>query len=225
MHINVNTRTTITRQSEADFVVPILVDILSPGPFGQPATVDFIEPETSEAMLGTEFLVGRVWAERMDWSEAEECRFSIAAICDAASPVWLEVFETLTKNGRRLRRDLQLDDFVQDIVFLHEILIHPEVGDRLALIDAVIRSITNGGSLVVMQYDHSSPHHLEHREYRDLGFRKIARSNLVLRDNRFRYPFGDQFPKGRVVEFAANAEHEAWMLGQWESRIADNPAM
>ncbi len=225
MHININTRSSITRQRESDFIVPILADILSPGPFGEPANADFLEPEVSEAILGTEFLVGRIWAERMDWSEAEECRFSVAAVCDGASSVWLEVFETLTKKGRRLRRDLQLDDFVQDIVFLHEILIHPDVVDRLALLDAVIRAITNGGSLIIMHYDQSQPHHLADKDFRDLGFRKIARSNLVLRDNRFRYPFGDQFPKGRAVEFAANAEHEAWMLGQWESLIADNPAM
>ena len=113
----------------------------------------------------------------------------------------------------------------QDIVFLHEILFHPEVTDRDALLDAVIRAASNQGSLVLMRYEPSVHHHLADREYHELGFKKIARSGLLLRDNRYRYPFGEQYPTGRPVEFVANAEHEAWMLGQWESLITDNPTM
>lgn len=224
MHISIDTRHPVVRQCETDFIVPILADILGFGPFGQPAAEAFLEHDLNGEAVPEEFLVGRVWAERLDWSEAEECRFPIFAICDAASTTWLQVFETLTKNGRRLRRDLNLDSFVQDVLFVHEFLIHPEVTDRIALLDPVLKAASSSSTLILTYHDQGMSHHLSDAEYRDLGFKKIARSNLLLRDNRFRYPFAEEFPAGREVEFEANAEHEAWLRGQWELLIADNPA-
>lgn len=215
MHLNVNQRMPIARTSEEDFVVPIFVDLLAHGEFDE---------SNPDQQLG-EFLVGRVWADRIDWCLAEDCGVSATAICNASGAVWMEVLETLTRSdGKRFRPDLHLNDFVNDIVFLHESLFHPDLTNRVALLDAVINATSCMNSLVLMHYEQSQPYHLEDWEYRDLGFKKIARSNLLLRDNHLRYPFGDSNPGGILIPFSANAEHENWLIEHWENLVADHPA-
>ena len=172
-----------------------------------------------------EFLVGRVWMEKLLLGEAEDAGFNMVLVCDAAGATWLNVLETLTKRGgTRFRRDLQLDGFIDDIVFMHELVLHPDIDDHVALVDAAIRAVSGPSSLVVAPYLGPDAQLLRDKDFKDLGFRKIANSDLLLRDNRLRYPFGDRFPAGRAVNFPANAEHEAWMLNKWESLDIDFPA-
>ncbi|MCC7335253.1 MAG: hypothetical protein IT422_09155 [Pirellulaceae bacterium] len=217
MQINVNCRIPVARESESDFVVPILVDIVAPGKF----SIDSAHDD-----LDSEYIVGRVWAERLDWFLAETLGFSPVHLCDAASSTWLQVYETLMSKKRNgFRKDLHLEDMVDDLVFVHEFLIHPEVPDRLPLLDAALRSISSNQSLVLMYHEPTEPPPVDDWELRDLGFKKIARSSLLLRDNQYRYPFGDAHPGGRAVEFAANAEHEEWLLDHWNSLIADHPSL
>jgi len=224
MHINVNIRTPIAREIETDFVVQMLVDILAPGEFST-GELSGGEPADGEEE-DVEFLVGRIWAERLDWMYAEECGHSVFSVCDATSGTWMQVLETLTRNGgRNFRKDLNLESFINDVVFAHEILIHPEVTDRLSVVDAAIRGISGENSLILTYHDQSEAHHLEDWEYRDLGFKKIARSNLLLKDNHFRYPFGDSYREGRNCGFRATAEHENWVLENWENLITDHPSL
>ncbi len=217
MHLNVNVRIPVARVTEADFIVPLLVDVLAPGSFVEDAPGDDLQ---------SEFVVGRVWAERLDWADAEEHGLSAARICQQASPTWTHVLNTLTrKRSRRFRKDLDLNDFIGKFIFVHETLLHPEIEDRLAVMDGVLNSISASETLVLMHYEQGQPHHLEDWEYRDLGFKKIARTSLLLKDSRYRYPFGDAFPGGRQVELVANAEHESWLLEHWDGLIADHPSL
>jgi hypothetical protein len=215
MRVNVNIRVPLARVSETDFVIPMLADVIAPAAFEESEAEESSEPSP-------EFLVGRVWAERLDWSLAESMGFSPVLICDAASPTWLSIYETLSnKRGDDFRKDLKLDNFVNDIIFLHEILIHPDVGDRVAVLDAVLNGFSGTDSLILMEYAQTSPHRMEDCEFRDLGFKKIARSGLLLKDNHYRYPFGDAHLGGRDVEFYGTAEHEEWLLERWDSLIFD----
>ncbi|MEM7478568.1 MAG: hypothetical protein AAF483_26595, partial [Planctomycetota bacterium] len=175
---------------------------------------------------GEEFLVGRLWAERLDWAYAEECGFSVLSVCDARSGTWMQVLETLTKGqGQKFRKELNLEHFVTDIIFIHEILIHPEVKDRVSLVASAIRGLSSENSLVLMYHDQSEEHHLEDWEDNDLGFKKIARSNLLLRDNHFQFPFAENHAAGRRVAFNATADHEDWVLEKWNNLVADHPSM
>jgi hypothetical protein len=228
MQLLVNSRFPLSRQSEDDYIVPMLVDIRSGRKFDLEEFYVNMDPSNhsefpDNAMRGgPEFLVGRVWMERLLLEEAEDAGYSMVMICDAAGADWLEVMETLTrKGGQRFRRDLQLDSFVDDIVLLHEIILHPDLTDRVPLIDAAIRATSGTCSLIVAPYQTESERPLRDRDYRELGFRKIASSDLLLRDNRLRYPFGDKHPSGRDVQFTASAEHEAWMLDKWQSLNID----
>lgn len=228
MHVNVNIRTPIAREVETDFIVQILVDMLAPGEFAsEPGELKGENPiSNDEEEADSEFLVGRVWAERLDWTYAEECGYSVAQICDASSGTWMQILETLSRNGgRSFRKDLNLDNFVNDIVFAHEMLIHPDIIDRVSIVDASIRAMSGENSLVLTYHDQSEQHHLEDWEYRDLGFKKIARSNLLIRDNHYRYPFGESYCSGRASDFRATSEHETWILESWENLITDHPSL
>ncbi len=217
MHVNVNCRVPIARESEADFVVPILVDIVAPGQFSELSEHDDLD---------SEYVVGRMWAERMDWCLAERLGYTPVHLCDAASATWIEVYETLmSRQGDKFRKDLNLEDFVCELIFVHEFLVHPDISDRVPLLNAAILGCSGDNSLVLMHYEQALPHHLNDWEYRDLGFKKIARSNLLIRDNHLRYPFGDAHGGGRMVDFSATAEHEEWLLDHWNHLISDHPSL
>ncbi len=216
MHINVNIRSPLARQSEGDFVVPVLVDVVAPGKF----SID-----SAHVDLDSEYIIGRLWAERMEWFQAEMQGYNHVHLCDAASATWLQVYETLMgRKGKGFRKDLNLEDFVVDVVFVHEFLIHPDISDRLTVLDASLRGISSEQSLVLMNYEAIEAGQLEDWELRDLGFKKISRSNLVLRNNHFRYPFGDAHVGGRAFEFAATAEHEEWLMDRWDSLMTGHRA-
>lgn len=222
MHLNINTRVPIARQCESDFVIQMLVDVMVPGEFNEVT----LSKDDDHEELEPEFVVGRMWAERLDWFAAERCGYSVAAICDQASGTWMQILETLChRGGESFRKDLGIDSFVSEIVFLHEILLHPEIRDRTSIVDAALRGLSTDNSLLLMYHEQSQAYHLEDWECRDLGFKKIARSNLLLRDNHLRYPFGDHYGAGRRVDFTASAEHEIWLLERWEDLITDHPSL
>ena len=217
MYVSVNQRLPVSREDESDFVVQLLVDLM--------AGDEFVDDNSSDE-LPPEYVVGRVWAERLDWAYAEEIGYSPIVICDQASATWMQVYETICRrDGQDFRRDLGLDNYVSSIIFIHEILLHPEIDDRVAVVDAIIRGMSDDNSVLLMHHEQSETYHLDDWECRDLGFQKIARSNLLIKDNHYRYPFGDKFTAGRNVSLAATAEHESWVLERWEDLIADHPSL
>lgn len=213
MHININIRSSIARQCESDFVVPIVVDVVAPGKF----SIDNAHND-----LESEYVVGRLWSERIDWFRAEVQGYSHVDLCDSTSATWLQVYETLmSRKGNGFRKDLNLDGLIADLVFVHEFLLHPDITDRLTVLDAILKGISSEQGLVLMNHEAIEDGQLEDWELRDLGFKKIARSNLVLRNNQLRYPFGDAHIGGRPYEFSATSEHEEWLMERWDHLIAD----
>ncbi|MCA9134493.1 MAG: hypothetical protein KDA45_15090 [Planctomycetales bacterium] len=216
MLVNVNIQVPLARLCETDFFVPILADVVAPGVFSS---------KEKREQAPTEYIVGRVFAQRMDWLLAKTMGYNPLAVCDAASSTWLQLYETLSNKRRNgFRKDLNLDTFIRELFFVQEILLHPDIEDRLAVLDAVLSGMSGDNSLILMQHEPVAEHHLHGWELRDLGFKKIARSNFLLRDNRFRYPFGEAHYGGRSVDFAATAEHEEWLLDHWDSLISHSPS-
>lgn len=218
MYLNVNQRVPVARETEEDFLVPIMVDVMAS------STAKRTSNQVDSIDNSGEFVIGRMWAERWDLALSEDCGFNATKIADI-SGVWMQVTETIMRGGRRFRPELCIEGFVSDITFLHEILLHPSIEDRVAVVDAMIRPLVTMNSLVLMQYEQGESYHLEDREYSDLGFCKIARSNLLLKDNSLRYPFSDRFPGGKQVELNATAEQEQWLLNHWEKLVIDHPAL
>jgi hypothetical protein len=218
MYINVNQRVPVARENETDFIVPIIVDVLARSS-EENLTNRLEKPEDP-----CDYVVGRLWAERWDLALSEECGFNAIHVADV-SGVWMQVVETLMRSGRRFKPELGIEGFVSEIVFLHEYLLHPKIENRVAVVDSIIRSIAGNNSLVLMQYEQGESHYLEDTEYRDLGFCKIARSNLLIKDTSLQYPFAEAFPAGQALEVTGSVAHEQWLFEHWEKLLLDHPAL
>ena len=214
IYLSRNERLPIARQSESDFVVPLIVDALASADAVDASDEIDTQRRSSTEDAEHEWLIGRMWAERWDVGLSLECGFTAEQIGDGVSAVWCQVVETLLRTGGRFRSELQIDSFVSEILLLHELLLHPAIEPRVAVGDAMLRCLTGTGTLVLMQYEQGEPHHLEDREYCELGFRKIARSNLLIKDCSLRYPFAERFPAARWPSRPArNTSSGCWKPG------------
>ena len=101
------------------------------------------------------YTVGKIEVDKLHWFAAQNDGWSLWEICDADSAGWAEVYEILTEAGKdgQLRDDLRLEDFFCEVVFIHHFLLHPEIEDRVAVLDAAIRATTTDNSVVVTWRD------------------------------------------------------------------------
>ena len=208
MNLRVRYQWPVCREEGADYLSSLLVDVVA-----------------EDGISSNPFVVGKIEIDKLHWFDAQENGQSLLHICDADSAGWLEVYEILTKAGKngRLRDDLQLEDFFTHVVFVHHFLLHPEIEDRVAVMDAAIRATTTDNAVVVTWYD--APHNtqLTDNEFAELGFKKISGAALIFRDNHFRYRFGDACPEGRDVDFQGTQQRESWVLSHWDGDQADRP--
>lgn len=202
MHLRVSYEASLARADDHDYLTEIQIEVMA-----------FAESPDCQ------YVIGRLAIDRLNWFDAKSDGRSLAAVCHANSPGWSEVYEILTDGGSEgdFRDDLNLEDFFAELFFIQRSVLHPDVADRTAVLDAVIRAVTTDSSLVVMGYDPVASTPLSDRELGELGFKKVCGQPLVLRDNHFRYPFGDRHPTGRDIRLAATADQEKWVHSQWNS--------
>ena len=183
-------------------------------------TVDVV---AEDGISSNPYIVGKIEIDKVHWSDAQYNGRSILEVCDADSAGWLEVYEILTESGKdgQLRDDLQFDDFFTHVVYIHHFLLHPDIEDRVAVMDAAIRATTTDNSVVVTRNDAPYNTQFADDEFAELGFKKISRASLIFRDNHYRYRFGDAFPEGRAVEFQGTQQRESWVLSHWDGDQAE----
>ena len=88
--------------------------------------------------------------------------------------------------------------------------LHPPVPQ--GILDAAFNMLGEE-SLAVMWKDTSG---LSESDLSDLGFCKIAGSDLIFRHSTRRNKFNDQFPAGQDADVAALPEHEEWVEEEWK---------
>ena len=99
---------------------------------------------------GQEVLVGRIAATQVLWADAENDRESLFDICDSDSQGLYEVYRTLTDEQGKIRSDLNADEVVDHIIFVHRIVLHPDlVFCRKAILESVV-TLFGCESLAVM---------------------------------------------------------------------------
>ena len=160
-----------------------------------------------------EYTVGKLAMDQVLWADAIVDGVSLFEVCDGDSQGLHDVHVALTKGGQEFRADLRINEVTDHVLFLYGAVFHPAVHPyRQGILQAAL-SLFGEASLDVMWKDTSG---LSETELADVGFCKIAGSDLIFRHSALRTPFGDRFPRGRDADVVARPDHEEWVEREWQ---------
>ena len=161
-----------------------------------------------------EYVVGKLAMDQVLWADAVTDEVPLFEVCDADSQGLHEAHVALTGGGQEFRPDLGIDEPTDHVMFLNGAVLHPAIhAYRRGVLDAAF-NLFGEESVAVMWKDASG---LSEAEMADLGFRKIAGSELVFRHSALRTPFHDAHPTGQDADDAvAGPEQEEWVEKEWE---------
>jgi hypothetical protein len=136
-----------------------------------------------------EYVVGKLAMDQILWADAIVESESLFEICDNDSQGLHEVHSILTKGKQEFRPDLKIKEPVDHVMFLYGAVFHPSIyPHRQGILDAAFR-LFGEISLAVMWKDSSG---LSEPELADLGFCKIAGSDLIFRHSALQTKFGEE---------------------------------
>lgn len=160
-----------------------------------------------------EYIVGKLAMDQILWADAIVDGESLFEICDNDSQGLHEVHTILTKGKQEFRADLKINEPVDHAMFLYGAVFHPSIhACRQAILDAAFRLFSEM-SLAVMWKDTSG---LSEAELADLGFCKIAGSDLIFRHSALQTKFAEDHPTGLDANVVALPEYEAWVEQEWK---------
>ena len=167
-----------------------------------------------------ECIVGKLAVAQILWMDALVDGVSLFEICDNDSQGLHEVHSILTKGKEDFRPDLKIKEVTSHVMFLSSAVFHPSIHPyRQGILDAAL-NLFGEESVAVMWKDTSG---LSEAELADLGFCKIAGSELIYRHSALRTPFHDANPTGQNTDDAvAEPEFEEWVTQEWE-RFEEGP--
>lgn len=149
--------------------------------------------DLSEPGSGTVFEqeeVGRVFAYEVQTTQAENDGISLYDICDAHSSDLKSVFAALFDvELAEPKEELDVSPTWEGLLYLDRIVVEPEYRNRGVVVSALettIRSFCPRG--VIAAHPHGMG--LTVDEWRELGFVKIAGSDVIFRDNASLNPYG-----------------------------------
>jgi hypothetical protein len=160
-----------------------------------------------------EYTVGKLAMDQVLWSDAIVEGVSLFDVCDNDSQGLHEVHSILTKGGYEFRPALRINEITNHVLFLYRAVFHPAIHPYRQGILHTAFTLFGEESVAVMWKDTSG---LSEANLADLGFCKIAGSDLIFRHSALRAPFGDRFPKGQEADVAATAEFEDWVEREWK---------
>ena len=143
--------------------------------------------ETEEADFGTITLL------KLSVSEAINRRLSLESICDAHSDYLLSVFNAICDEDEEAKEELEIEPGWSDLLVLAGFDVKPEYRKSAIVVKAFETAIAffgSGGVIVAaMEGKHFVGLDLMIDEWRALGFKRIAGSQFVFRDNACLNPY------------------------------------
>lgn len=160
-----------------------------------------------------EYVVGKLAMDQILWMDAQTDGVSLFEICDDDSQGLHEVHTILTKGKQDFRSDLKIKEVTHHVMFVYGAVFHPSIHPyRQGILDTAL-NLFGEESLAVMWKDTSG---LSETELADLGFCKIAGSELIFRHSALLTPFAEAQPTGQDADNAvARPEHEEWVVQEW----------
>ena len=168
-----------------------------------------------------EYTVGKLAMDQILWADAIVEGVSLFEVCDNDSQGLHEVHSILTQAGHEFRADLRIRDVTSHVLFLYGAVFHPAIPPCRQRILQAAFTLFGEESLAVMWKDTSG---LSETELADLGFCKIAGSELIYRHSALRTPFHDAHPTGQNTDAAVvEQEDEEWVMQEWKRFEGVNP--
>jgi hypothetical protein len=159
-----------------------------------------------------EYIVGKLAMDQILWADAIVDGISLFEICDNDSQGLHEVHNILTKGKQEFRADLRINEITGHVMFLYGAVFHDSIHPhRQGILEAAF-NLFGEESLAVMWKDTSG---LSETELADLGFCKIAGSDLIFRHSAHRTKFNDEQPQSQDADVVALPEHEEWVEQEW----------
>lgn len=162
-----------------------------------------------------EYTVGKLTMDQILWADAIADGVSLFEVCDDDSQGLHEVHAILTKGKQEFRLDLHINEHTNHVMFLYQAVFHPCTHPyRQGILDAAF-NLFGEDALAVMWKDTSG---LSESELADLGFCKVAGSDLIFRHSSRRNKFNDEFPAGHDADadVVALPEYEEWVEQEWK---------
>ncbi|MDB2687027.1 hypothetical protein N9Y42_07415 [Mariniblastus sp.] len=198
IELNYSFRAGIGRFDTHDYVRAINIDVTS------------YDDECQEVVLG-KICVDQVMiaAARIDGEDVDD-------IFDADSQGLHDAFSALFKADGELQEELDVNEYVSNLIFLWDATFHPVLEPYACGILDTIGTLFGEDSVFATWHKTTG---LSDAKLVELGFNKIAGSHLIFRHSAFITPFSRQNPRGLNVpfDFQCSKEQEEWVLANWKN--------
>ncbi len=196
MRLRCDFSTPVSRNEEDDYVRHLVISV-----------------ESHDEHCAQAYLVGRLAMDQILWADALADGMPLFNVCDNDSQGLHEAHVILTNGHDTFRPDVGIEEVTNHVMFLYGAVFHPAIyAFRQGILDTAF-NLFGEDSLALMWLDTSG---LTEAELAELGFKKIAGEDLIFRHSALQTPFSDQHPRGQDADFEALAEHEEWVLKEWE---------
>ena len=164
------------------------------------------------------FVVGRLALDQVLWAQALADGVPPLVVCDAESQELGEVGVALTTSKGEFRKDLRLKGAVEHVLLLRRFVLHPDVGPfRRGILDAAL--IFFGSAALAVLWRETD--WFTEAELAELGFAKVARTELIFRHAARRSRFRAAYPRGQPAAIAATTAHREWVEREWERIVEE----
>jgi hypothetical protein len=162
----------------------------------------------------SEYTVAKLAADQILWATAQTDGASLFDICDADSAGMHDLHVILTEGTNELRDDLQVYEVVDSVLFIHRAVFHPDAEpDKKGVIDAVCNLF---GTLTLAVMWHCTTG-LPDADLADLGFRRVAGTDLIFRHCALATPFGESNPRVIEGDLCGRPLHAEWVKRAWKA--------
>jgi hypothetical protein len=149
------------------------------------------------------------------WNDAVADGESLFEICDNDSGGLCEVFTVICDEEEKLRPELEIEDAFDYVVFIYNVVLHPDVQHHAKAILDPVADLFGHGVLVGTWRGIVG---LSDSDFAELGFRKVVDTELIYRQSAFESDFGRKFPRGQDVDVPGRPDMEEWVEERWKSR-------
>ena len=189
-------------------------------PIARTMTDDYVREITIDIRCFNEdgaenYLAGRIAVSQVLWNDARADGESLFEICDNDSQGLYDVFTALCDDSGEVRPEFEIDDVFNHVMFVYHVVLHAEIQPYAkAILDAAV-DLLGHEALVVMWRGLGG---VPDSDLAELGFRKVAGTELICRQSTHRSRFSEKYPRGQDVDVVGRPEFECWFNEEWKQQ-------